>query len=134
MKLAVCALLLLLAGCEPVLGIEIAGTGGKVTFSFVNCRDGTKLGVNHVSVIDKLAQNPEESAREVCELRPPVGPVSKLTEWEYGAPVTGFALMSCQELRIGETYTVVVSRPYGARRFRLLEDYSVSALDPVCGR
>src|SRR5688572_10406968 len=92
MKLITAVLLFLTIGCEPDVGIEITGTKGKLTFSFKNCRDGSKFGIHHVSVIDKPASRPTDAAHAVCELRPPAGPAASLTQWEYGARVGGYAL------------------------------------------
>lgn len=131
-RLLFCVALTIIGGCEPSVGIEVAQANGKVSFLFTNCRDGKAFPVDRISVIDRVASDVTESAHQVCGLRPPVGPVTRIARWDYGAVVSGFAAQACEELRSGQIYTVVVSRPYAARRFRLNQDSSVSMLDPVC--
>jgi len=122
----------LLVGCEPVLGIGLEGTRGNLKISLRNCKNGEKLGVNHISVIDGLGVELGQAAHEVCELRPPAGPVNAITDWQYGTRPPGYAVLGCAPLTSGPVYTVVISRPYGARRFRLTNDDSIQPLDPVC--
>ena len=124
--------LAVMGACEPNLGIDVTQTNGKISFAFLNCRDGSNFPIDRVSVIDRTASNLTESAHEVCALKPPAGPVGRIAKWDYGSSVQGFATQPCEQLHTGQTYTVVVSRPYAARRFRLNKDSSVSMLDPTC--
>lgn len=119
-------------GCEPALGIELSGTRSNLQIAFRDCRNGSKLGVNHISIIDQVAKSPEGAAHEVCELRPPVGAVSRITEWKYGTRAPGYAVLGCAPLETDVVYTVVIARPYGTRQFRIASDSRIEPLDPVC--
>lgn len=130
--------LVLLIGCEhvvpenPRVGIEVGQDSSGYVFSFWNCLDKSKpVQVRSINVYnegDGLKGLPPE-----CEVVPSEPKYHVKSSWSYGSVPAGYRRVRCNPLIPGKTYDIHVSGVGGGvRRFQILNDKSIKALDPAC--